>query len=236
MSEARPSGLIARPQLPSTLTRGRLIAVLRSDDPTQLDTVVDLLVDEGLLAIELALTTPGAIESVRRLQRRLGPEISIGAGTVTTADQAAVAIDVGASFLLAPSLAAEACAYATRQGVPFVPGAFTASEVLSGCEAGAAAIKLFPANLLGPEVIPALNGPIPNVPFIPTGGVDASAAVAWLRRGAVAVGIGGPLLGDALEGGDLVALRERSRSLQEAVRPFCLAEQESFEQSSGHLE
>ena len=136
---------------------------------------------------------------------------------MTTASRAAAAIDAGAAYLLAPTLAPEACSLATGQGVPFVPGAFTPTEALAGWESGAAAVKLFPANLLGPDVVPALRAPMPELQFIPTGGIDAPDAERWLSRGALAVGVGGPLVGDCLEGGDLAALRSRARALADRV-------------------
>lgn len=208
---------IVRPRLPESVGSRRVIVVLRSRNPVQLDAVVDVLVEEGFEAIELALTTPDALSMLRRLGQRLGSKVSLGAGTVTTADRAAAAIDAGAGYLLAPTLAPEACAVATGQGVPFVPGALTPTEALAGWESGAAAVKLFPASLLGPDVVPALRAPMPELQFIPTGGIDAPAAARWLSRGVLAVGVGGPLVGDALEGGDLEALRSRARALADCI-------------------
>ena len=236
MSDNQAADHFVRPRLPDAVVRGRVIAVLRSRDPVQLDGVVDVLVDEGFKAIELALTTPGAVNSLSRLRQRVGSEVSIGAGTVTSSSHAAAAIDAGAAFLLAPTVAMDACAYATAQGVPFVSGAFTPSEALAGWEEGAAAIKLFPANLLGPDVIPSLRAPMPEVQFIPTGGINATDAVRWLSHGCLAVGVGSPLVGDALEGGDLTALRSRSRALLEQISFPSSAVHDSPRRTSGSAE
>ena len=236
MSDNQAADPFVRPRLPDAVVRGRVIAVLRSHDPVQLDVVVDVLVEEGFKAIELALTTPDAITRLGRLKQRLGSEVSIGAGTVTTPDRAAAAIDAGATFLLAPTVAAEACALATAQGVPFVSGALTPTEALAGWEGGAAAIKLFPGNLLGPDVVPAFRAPMPQLQFIPTGGIDATEALRWLSNGCVAVGVGSPLVGDALECGDLTALRRRSRTLLDLVSQPSSAVHDSATRTSGIAE
>jgi len=233
MSDNQVTEDLVRPALPDPVVRGRVIAVLRSPDPVQLDAVVDVLVEEGFRAIELALTTPNAVEHLSRLRRRVGSEVSLGAGTVTTPNHAAAAIEAGAAFLLAPTVALDACAWATARGVPFVSGAFTPTEALAAWEAGAAAIKLFPANFLGPDAIPAWRAPLPEIQFIPTGGINTGDAMQWLNLGCLAVGIGSPLVGDALEGGDLTALRNRGRDLLEQVSGTPSAADESATRSSG---
>jgi 2-dehydro-3-deoxyphosphogluconate aldolase / (4S)-4-hydroxy-2-oxoglutarate aldolase len=123
----------------------------------------------------------------------------------------------GAGFLLTPAAGSGADA-AHDAGVPVLAGALSPSEVWAAHEAGAAAVKLFPASLGGPAYLRALRDPFPDVPLVPVGGVDTGAAVAYLAAGAVAVGVGSPLLGDAVTGGDLGALAERVARFREAVR------------------
>lgn len=217
MTESPPGSPHPRPPLPSAIGEDRVIAVLRSSSPEHLDAVVDLLVEEGFTALELALTTPAALKHLKQLRTRLGEAACVGAGTVITIADASAAIDAGAEFLLAPGVCADACDFAVRQGVPYVSGAFTATEAIAGWQAGASAIKLFPANLLGPEVATALRAPLPELEFVPTGGIDSDSAPRWIARGCLAVGVGSPLLGDALETGDLLALRRRARTLRQKV-------------------
>lgn len=233
MSDPEAATSPLRPALPDAVVDGRVIAVLRSANPVQLDAVVDVLVEEGCRAIELALTTPNAVGHLERLRRRMDSEVCLGAGTVTDASLASEAIDAGAEFLLAPTVALDACASASARGVPFVSGAFTPTEAFAAWNAGAAAIKLFPANLLGPDVIPAFRAPLPEVEFIPTGGIDTTEAIQWISKGCLAVGIGSPLVGDALEGGDLSALRRRSRELFEEVSAEPLTARNSATRSLG---
>jgi 2-dehydro-3-deoxyphosphogluconate aldolase / (4S)-4-hydroxy-2-oxoglutarate aldolase len=94
--------------------------------------------------------------------------------------------------------------------VPIVPGGLTPTELFASWSAGAAAVKIFPANQVGPGYLKDLRGPFPGIAAVPSGGVDLLGAKAWLEAGAAAVSVGGPLLGDALRGGDLDALRDRT--------------------------
>ena len=104
-------------------------------------------------------------------------------------------------------------------GVPVIPGALTPTEILQAWRAGASAVKVFPAAQAGgPAYLKAVRAPLPDIPLLPTGGIAVSEAAAYLRAGAIAVGVGNPLLGDAGEdGGDLAALRERADRLVRAV-------------------
>ena len=99
---------------------------------------------------------------------------------------------------------------AAEVGIALVPGGLTPSELHAGWAAGAAAVKVFPASVVGPGYVKDLRGPFPGIRVIPSGGVDLEAAQAWLQAGAEAVSVGGPLLGDALKGGSLEALADRA--------------------------
>jgi 2-dehydro-3-deoxyphosphogluconate aldolase / (4S)-4-hydroxy-2-oxoglutarate aldolase len=104
-----------------------------------------------------------------------------------------------------------------RLGLPVLIGALTPTEVAAAVDRGATAVKLFPANLGGPSYLAALVAPFPGVPFVPVGGIDLDAAGGYLSAGALAVGVGSPLLGDAIASGDLASLRARARSFLVAV-------------------
>jgi 2-dehydro-3-deoxyphosphogluconate aldolase/(4S)-4-hydroxy-2-oxoglutarate aldolase len=134
----------------------------------------------------------------------------IGVGTVTDNAQLAAAVRAGAHYLVTPISDPDLVDAAIRAGVPIVPGGLTPTELFGAWRAGAAAVKIFPANQVGPGYLQDLRGPFPDIAAIPSGGVDLLGAAAWLKAGAAAVSVGGPLLGDALRGGDMNALRART--------------------------
>ncbi|MGO3252200.1 MAG: bifunctional 4-hydroxy-2-oxoglutarate aldolase/2-dehydro-3-deoxy-phosphogluconate aldolase, partial [Microbacterium gubbeenense] len=104
------------------------------------------------------------------------------------------------------------------RGVPVLCGALTPTEVLTAIDAGVDAVKLFPVSSMGSRYVKDLRAPFPRTPFIPVGGVGTDEAARFLADGAVAVGVASPLLGDAANGGDLDALRERARRFLKAVQ------------------
>jgi 2-dehydro-3-deoxyphosphogluconate aldolase/(4S)-4-hydroxy-2-oxoglutarate aldolase len=200
------------------LRRRRLLAILRGNDPAATLAAVHILAEEGIDLIEVSLTSRDALTVIERARAELGDVASMGAGTVLTAADAKAAVAAGASFLVTPGLSAGA-ADGARLGVPVLTGALTPTEVAAAMEQGACAVKLFPAHLGGPEYLHALRRPFPDIPFVPVGGIDAAAALTYFDRGAVAVGVGSPLLGDALSGGALDELRERARHFRSVVEP-----------------
>lgn len=187
----------------------RTLAIVRGTDREAALRTVLVLAEEGLTTAEVSLTTPDALWVIEQARRELGAEAGIGAGTVISPDDARRAADAGAGFLVTPGLGDELRA-APPTGLPMFVGALTPSDVIAAGEYGAAAVKLFPASLGGPRYLKALRDPFPNTPFVPVGGVDQEAALAFLAAGAVAVGVGSPLVGDAAKGGDLAALRRRA--------------------------
>lgn len=211
---------VERPALPEATARGRVIAVLRADDPARYAPVIDTLAEAGVRSMELTLTTPGTLEALPGLVERYAGAVDIGVGTVTTAQQAERAGDGGADYLVTPVTDAEVIAAAARAGVPIVPGGLTPTELHAGWRAGAAAVKVFPASLVGPGYVKDLRGPFPDLRVIPSGGVDLEAARAWIAAGADAVSVGGPLLGstlkDAPDAAALTALAERASTFVEA--------------------
>ncbi|WP_060886011.1 bifunctional 4-hydroxy-2-oxoglutarate aldolase/2-dehydro-3-deoxy-phosphogluconate aldolase [Streptomyces caniscabiei] len=192
--------------LVESLRRQRLLAIVRGKDPVAALRTVHALVEEGITAVEISLTTADALAVIRQARAELGPDALLGAGTVRSAADAALAVDAGASYLVTPALVDGLAPY----GVPVLMGALTPSEIEAALARGADAIKLFPGSLGGPGYLRALRDPFPEVPFVPVGGVDAQAARDYLARGALAVGVGSPLVGDAADGGDLDRLRARA--------------------------
>jgi 2-dehydro-3-deoxyphosphogluconate aldolase/(4S)-4-hydroxy-2-oxoglutarate aldolase len=210
MSALTPDGLRA------ALAEHRLLAILRGPAPDLLVAALRTLADAGVRLAEVSLTSADPLAVLRDGVAAVGDRMLVGAGTVLTAAQAESSLDAGAQFLVTPGAGSGAeAAYAW--GTPVLAGALTPSEVWDVHQRGAAAVKLFPASLGGPDYVRALRDPFPEVPLVPVGGVDGPAARAHLAAGAVAVGVGSPLLGDAATGGDQAALAERAGRFVEAV-------------------
>lgn len=198
------------------LTEARLMAIVRAPDADGAVRAALAICDAGVRLVEISLTTPGALDAIARLRSEAPPEVWVGAGTVLTARDVTDVLAAGAGFVVTPALA-ESVDAAVAAGVPVAAGAFTPSEVVAALQRGADVVKVFPASILGPGYLRALRDPFPGVPFMAVGGVGADAARDFLAAGAVAVGVGGPLLGDAATGGDLAALRGRAQELIHAT-------------------
>lgn len=194
----------------------RLLAIVRGADADAALRTVLTLAEEGVDLVEVSLVTADATEVIRRARMALGEDAGLGAGTVVTAEDAARAADAGASYLVTPALG-EGLAAGRRLGLPVLAGALTPTEILTAMDAGADAVKLFPASLGGVPYLRALRDPFPHLLFVPVGGVDAAAAAGYLRAGAVAVGVGSPLVGDAASGGSIDELRARIRRFREVL-------------------
>ena len=199
--------------------RHRLIVVLRRVAPQDaLLSLVDELADAGARLFEITFDSPSAaadLEAVRtRLAARPDGPFKVGAGTVTRRHDLEAARRAGADFAVSPLLDPDLVSTAADEGLPFVPGAFTPTEVASAWAAGAPFVKLFPASAAGPSFVRELRGPMPDAQLIPTGGVDASNAQAFLEAGAVAVGIGGAITrADAATRRAIVAATARPEGL-----------------------
>jgi 2-dehydro-3-deoxyphosphogluconate aldolase/(4S)-4-hydroxy-2-oxoglutarate aldolase len=194
-----------------------VVAILRARTPEHVDAVVDALFESGIRCVELTFTVPDAVATIARLAERLPEGAALGAGTVTDLAEARQAIDAGASFLVSPAVCPEVVEYGVARGLPCYPGAWTPTEVLSAWRHGASAVKLFPAASGGPAHLRRMRDPFPHIPFVPTGGVDIEHVRDYFAAGAVAVGLGGPLLGDALTTGDTTALRARAKRLLDEI-------------------
>jgi 2-dehydro-3-deoxyphosphogluconate aldolase/(4S)-4-hydroxy-2-oxoglutarate aldolase len=195
----------------------RLMAIIRGTDAAAAIRTVLTLAEEGVSMLEVSLTTPGAFRVISRARAELGSEASVGAGTVITAEDADRAADAGADFAVTPAIV-PGLRTAAERGLPLLAGALTPTEIVAATQHGAAAVKLFPASLGGVRYLRALLDPFPATALVPVGGVDARAAREYLAAGAVAVGVGSPLVGDAASGGSPGDLRVRARRFLATVR------------------
>ena len=178
---------MSHPRLPAAVLEDRVIAIARRLDPARLPGVADALAAAGLRVLEVTLDSPDALGAIERLS---AAGHVVGAGTVLSLGDAADALAAGAAFLVAPHTDVDVVRWASSRGVPAMPGALTPTEVMTAWNAGAAAVKIFPASVAGPALVRELQGPLGFVPLVPSGGVTAENARALLDAGAVAVGLG----------------------------------------------
>jgi 2-dehydro-3-deoxyphosphogluconate aldolase/(4S)-4-hydroxy-2-oxoglutarate aldolase len=150
--------------------------------------------EAGIPIVEITLTTPGALEVIRDLTNRF-PDMVVGAGTVLDEESARRSVDAGALFLTSPGLVRKVVAYAKLTNVTALPGALTPTEIIAAWKAGGDMIKLFPtAQVGGSQYLRALKVPLPQIPFIATGGVNQLTASDFILAGATAIGLGSELL------------------------------------------
>jgi len=205
------------------LEKPGIVAVVRARSREQALPLSRALLAGGVSAIEITMTTPGAIEAIREVALALGPEALVGVGTVLDRATAEAAVAAGARFVVTPICRVELVAAAHAAGVPVMLGAYTPTEAQLAHEAGADYVKLFPAEGLGPAFIKSLRAPLPHLRIVPTGGVDLNTMEGFFKAGCPAVGVGSSLLTpDILEHGkwdDLTALAKRYVEKSLAVRP-----------------
>lgn len=197
---------MTRPAVPGTIARSRIVIVARKLASATLDELAGL---PGGPVVEVTMDGEGAAREIERL-RRSG--VTVGAGTVLARADAEAAVAAGAEFLVAPHLDEQVVEWAAARGVPFIPGAMTPTEAVRGWAAGAAAIKIFPASVVGPRFVREMRGPLGQIPLIVTGGISAENAGEFVTAGALAVAVGSWLTGP---GGSIA---ERWAALSAAVR------------------
>lgn len=192
-----------------------IIPVVRASSGDEALMAVDAVSSGGIPIVEITMTVPGAIEIIRQVVNGRGSQILVGAGTVLDADVAARCIDAGAEFIVSPGFDLETVQRVKGEGKLMMAGALTASEVIAAWKAGSDFVKVFPCGQVGGAAyIKALRGPLPQIPLVPTGGVNLTTAADFLAAGAAALGVGGELVQPA-------ALKEKKpEAIVEAARKF----------------
>jgi 2-dehydro-3-deoxyphosphogluconate aldolase/(4S)-4-hydroxy-2-oxoglutarate aldolase len=191
-----------------------IVPVVRASSPERAIDAVRAVCAGGIPIIELTMTVPGCIDLIRELRRSMDGSVLIGAGTVLDAMTAAQCLEAGAEFLVSPGFDRKTVQFAKREGALIMAGALTLTEVFAGWNAGADFVKIFPCgNVGGPGYIRALKAVLPQIPMIPTGGVNASTAAQFLEAGATALGVGGELVS-----GDVAVITEKARQLVALIR------------------
>ena len=195
-----------------------VVAIMRTRSSEQLLRAADAIREGGVCAIEVTMTTPGALSVIEQAASRYDQDVLFGAGTVLDAESARAAILAGAQFIVAPTLNQGLITLCRRYSIPVMPGAYTPTEALTAWECGADMVKIFPAGVGGPGFIKALKAPLPQIDLVPVGGVTLDNTAEFIRAGAAAVGVGSALINQKLlESKDFATLTDRARRLVEEV-------------------
>jgi 2-dehydro-3-deoxyphosphogluconate aldolase/(4S)-4-hydroxy-2-oxoglutarate aldolase len=184
----------SKSEIISLLADPGIIAVVRARSADQVIPLSEALIAGGVLAIEVTMTTPNAIEAIREARQQVGDRALVGVGTVLNAYTCQAAIDAGAEFIVTPICRTEFVSLAKGADRPIMLGAYTPTEAQTAFEAGADFVKIFPADTLGPGYIKALRAPLPHLKIVPTGGVDVHNVADFLKAGCFALGVGGSLV------------------------------------------
>jgi 2-dehydro-3-deoxyphosphogluconate aldolase / (4S)-4-hydroxy-2-oxoglutarate aldolase len=197
-----------------------VVPVVRASSAKQAMQAAEAVCAGGIPIVEVTMTVPGAIEVIAQLNKSMGSNVLIGAGTVLDAETAERCIDAGAEFIVSPGFDLETVKFVNKANQLMMAGALTPSEVIAAWKAGSEFVKIFPCGAVGgAKYIKALKGPLPQIPMIPTGGVNLNTAADFILAGAAALGIGGELVSAAvLESGNTALIVEAARSFVAIVR------------------
>jgi 2-dehydro-3-deoxyphosphogluconate aldolase/(4S)-4-hydroxy-2-oxoglutarate aldolase len=171
-----------------------VLGIVRSASGQEARDIAGRLWQAGLRAVEISVSTPGALDAVAELvAARSDPALVIGAGTIIDADTARSALSAGADLLVSPLADPDVIAVGRDVGAAVLAGAATPAEAVAAMRAGASLVKLFPARMLSPAIVADILQALPELPLMPTGGVAIADVGAWIGAGAIAVGLGGAL-------------------------------------------
>ena len=196
-----------------------IVPVVRASSVEEATRAVEAICAGGIPVVEITMTVPNAVTVIREVAKQYGAKVLIGAGTITSAEQAESCIRAGAEFLVSPGLSVPALSVARANGKLAIPGALTPTELMNAQDQGARLVKIFPCgNVGGPKYLKSLKAPFPNAQLIPTGGVNASNAADFIAAGAFALGVGADLVdATALREGNLEKISSAARELVQAV-------------------
>lgn len=175
-----------------------IIAIIRSRDAGDLVEAARAMQRGGITAMEVTLTTPGAIKGIEAIAAEMAGKMTVGAGTILSAEDANAAVQAGAKFIVTPTLQIDSIEFCRSMNIPICCGCFSATEMLEAHRRGADFIKVFPATSLGVNGIRAIREAFPQLQLVPTGGVTAENLADFIRVGCPAVAMGSALVNDAI--------------------------------------
>jgi 2-dehydro-3-deoxyphosphogluconate aldolase / (4S)-4-hydroxy-2-oxoglutarate aldolase len=199
-----------------------IVPVVRAGSPREALLASEAVCEGGISIVEVTMTVPGAIEVIGELAKNNASNLLVGAGTVLDVATAERCRDAGAQFLVSPGLNLETVEFAAREAMLIMAGALTPTEVITAWSAGADLVKIFPCGQVGgAKYIKALKGPLPQIPMVPTGGVNLNTAAEFLEAGAAALGVGGELIpAEALKSGQRQVIVENARKFVAIVKQY----------------
>ena len=196
-----------------------IVAIMRANSSDQLIAAAGAIQQGGVRVIEVTMTTPGALAVIAEAVKKFGQDLLFGAGSVLDPETARAAILAGAGFIVAPSLKVEVVTLCNRYSIPVMPGCYTPTEMLTAWEAGADMLKLFPAEVGGPDMVKAILAPFPQFEIVPVGGVELGNAAEFIKKGAAALGVGSSLINQKLlDSGDMGELTRRAAAFIAEVK------------------
>lgn len=204
---------MTKEQVRQTILEIGIVPVVRASSGQQAIQAAEAVCAGGIPIVELTMTVPGAIDVIAQLVKSMGIDVVVGAGTVLDAETAQRCLDAGAQFLVSPGTDLPTIQLAKQKGVLIMAGALTPTEVITAWKAGSDFVKIFPCGTVGgAKYIKALKAPLPQVPMVPTGGVNLETAADFLRAGSSALGIGGELISAAaLKSGNITAITDSAK-------------------------
>lgn len=220
---ARPVGSISTDAVNDRLRRLQVVPVVVIRDSERAVPMARALAEGGLPCAEITFRTAGAPEALRRIAAEV-PDVFVGAGTVLSPEQAALARDCGAKFIVSPGFNPRVVDYCQEQGLPVYPGVCTPTEIEAALEKGLGVLKFFPAEPMGgAKFLSAICGPFPELKFIPTGGIGLEQLPEYLKLKPV-LACGGSWIapGAAIDAGDFDRIRgeaSRAVNMAAAARP-----------------
>ncbi|NLS27531.1 2-dehydro-3-deoxy-6-phosphogalactonate aldolase [Sphingomonas sp. S2M10] len=177
----------------AAFARCPLIAILRGVKPDEVEAIGDELVAAGFTLIEVPMNSPEPLESVSRLAKRFAGRAVIGAGTVLRVEQVQAVADAGGTMIISPNANLDVIRASAAAGLVSLPGIMTPSEAFAALDAGATALKLFPAEAASPTVLKAMRAVLTEARILPVGGVAPDNMAPWIAAGAPGFGLGSAL-------------------------------------------
>ncbi|WP_017187812.1 bifunctional 4-hydroxy-2-oxoglutarate aldolase/2-dehydro-3-deoxy-phosphogluconate aldolase [Alkalibacillus haloalkaliphilus] len=196
-----------------------IIAVVRGVNENSAVKLATALKNGGIHSIEMTFGEIDPIPGIKAMNQKFGDELLVGAGTVLTVDQVKRVSEAGAKFIFSPNTDEGVIKETKKQNLFSLPGAFSPTEIVQATNAGADAVKVFPASQLGPEYLKAIHAPLPDVKLVPTGGINLENISSFFEKGAYAVGVGGSLVDlKTIEDENFDRIEQTARAYVNAVR------------------